>query len=312
VAFTAVSAQTFYTGQEYPGKPLTDASHGGFELRVKLQLTAAEELPQGGTLRLSASFGAVESRLTGIPVGTSDASIVLPAKAVKLWWPRGLGAQALYNVTISFRPNISFHPKSSGNSAAFASAADVICTRQVGFRSIALVTSNDTDATIRNESRTHNGSGGFTMFLRINGAGVAVRGGNKVPMENLEGRLSGPAHRKLVQSAAEAGFTMLRVWGGGIYEPDAFYDACDEFGILIYHDLQFAVGNIDLHGAPSPLPSVTTHPRQLTYYVLSEIVHELFNYSAAFQNFSAIVERETTYQVQRLSHHPALAIWDGE
>jgi len=82
---------------------------------------------------------------------------------------------------------------------------------------------------------------------------------------------------------------MLRVWGGGIYEPDAFYDACDEFGILIYHDLQFAVANVDLH----------------------EIVHELFNYSAAYQNFSDIVERETIYQAQRLSHHPALAIIDG-
>ena len=46
-----------------------------------------------------------------------------------------------------------------------------------------------------------------------------------------------------------------QVWGGGIYEPDAFYDACDEFGILVYHDLQFAVSNVDLH----------------------EIVHELFN-----------------------------------
>ncbi len=127
----------------------------------------------------------------------------------------------------------------------------------------------------------------MTQVLAI--AGVSVRVGNKVPMEELEGRLSGPAHRTLVRSAAEAGFTMLRVWGGGSYEPDAFYDACDEFGILIYHDLQFAVANVDLH----------------------EIVHELFNYSAAYQNFSDIVERETIYQAQRLSHHPALAIIDG-
>ena len=48
------------------------------------------------------------------------------------------------------------------------------------------------------------------------------RGGNKVTMEELEGRLDGEAHRTLVRSAAEAGFTTLRVWGGGIYEPDAF------------------------------------------------------------------------------------------
>ena len=53
-------------------------------------------------------------------------------------------------------------------------------------------------------------------------AAVFSRGGNKVPMEELEGRLDGEAHRTLVRSAAEAGFTTLRVWGGGIYEPDAF------------------------------------------------------------------------------------------
>jgi hypothetical protein len=53
-------------------------------------------------------------------------------------------------------------------------------------------------------------------------------------MEEMEGRLDGSAHRQLVKSAADAGFTMLRIWGGGIFEPDAFYDACDEFGVMVY------------------------------------------------------------------------------
>ena len=52
---------------------------------------------------------------------------------------------------------------------------------------------------------------------------------------------SAEAHRYLVQSAAHAKFNMLRVWGGGMFLPDAFYDACDEFGILIYHDMQYLV-----------------------------------------------------------------------
>ena len=60
-----------------------------------------------------------------------------------------------------------------------------------------------------------------------------------VPMDLLNGRLSAEAHRRLVQSAAEGRMNTLRIWGGGTYMPRAFYDACDEFGILLYHDLQF-------------------------------------------------------------------------
>ena len=61
-----------------------------------------------------------------------------------------------------------------------------------------------------------------------------------VPMEDLKGRSSAEAHRWRVKSAADGGFNTLRLWGGGIPSPcefDAWYDACDEFGILIYHDL---------------------------------------------------------------------------
>ena len=62
-------------------------------------------------------------------------------------------------------------------------------------------------------------------------------------MEEMEGRLDGSAHRQLVKSAADAGFTMLRIWGGGIFEPDAFYDACDEFGVMVY--VYFVVERIE-------------------------------------------------------------------
>ena len=131
VAFTAVSAQTYYLGA-YPVAPLTDSTHGGFELRVKLELMAAAALPQvcpslmtpfslslslsvvllaswlclprlpdsltrtwlpvhiipsltmqGGTLRLNASFGTVESKIASVPAGASEAQITLPAKQVR-------------------------------------------------------------------------------------------------------------------------------------------------------------------------------------------------------------------------------------
>jgi hypothetical protein len=287
-AITAVTTETFYSG-DYPTAPLTDATHAGFELRLTVQLRAATRLLAGSTmLSASASFGNASQTLSAVPAGVSDMTLtlVVPAGGARLWWPAGLGAQALYNVTIELTS--ATDTVNTGDTAAVVPAG-VRTTRQVGFRSIALVTSNDTNPTVRAASATHDGSGGATMFLRINGAAVWSRGGNKVPMEELEGRLDGQAHRQLVRSAADAGFTMLRVWGGGIYEPDAFYDAADEFGILVYHDLQFAVSNVDLR----------------------EIVHELYNYSATYQNYSKIMRAETEFQVKRLSHHPCIAIIDG-
>ena len=241
MAVTDVASEVFYKG-EYPTGPLTDQSHGGFELHLKLGLSARTALPAGATVNVSASFGSVERTMKALPAGDSEWSVVLPAPRVRLWWPAGMGAQAMYNVTVT---------------VTAGGAPPVTTVRQLGFRSIALVTVNDSDSVVRTAAADHNGSGGSTMFLRINGAAMFSRGGNKVPMEELEGRLSGTAHRQLVRSAADAGFNMLRVWGGGVYEPDAFYDACDEFGVLVYHDLQFAVSNVDLR----------------------EIVHELYNYS---------------------------------
>ena len=95
------------------------------------------------------------------------------------------------------------------------------------------------------------------MMFRVNGAAVYSRGGNMIPMDLLEGRFSARGHRRLVRSAAEAHFTMIRIWGGGIYHPAAFYDACDAEGILVYHDLQYNrdegdVGNTTDQARPAP------------------------------------------------------------
>ena len=93
-------------------------------------------------------------------------------------------------------------------------------------------------------------------------------------MEELEGRMSAAAHRAMVQSAADARFNTLRVWGGGMVLPEAWYDACDELGIMVFHDMQYAgLG----HGAAN----TTTQ------------------------------ESELRHSVRRLSHHPAIVMWDG-
>mmetsp|Transcript_32269 Transcript_32269/g.96784 ORF Transcript_32269/g.96784 Transcript_32269/m.96784 type:complete len:140 (-) Transcript_32269:198-617(-) len=112
------------------------------------------------------------------------------------------------------------------------------------------------------------------MFFRINGVPILSRGANVVPMEEMEGRLSDSAHERMVQSAVEANMNTLRVWGGGMFLPDAFYDACDERGIAVYHDMQYA------QNGHSPANATTQ-------------------------------EDELRHQARRLSSHPSIVIWDG-
>ena len=127
------------------------------------------------------------------------------------------GAQARYNVSARFTP-----ASTAGHSTT---------SRAMGFRHVALVTLNDTDPAVvlaaKQNATTHTGA--FTMLFRVNGAAILSRGGSKIPMDLMEGRMTANAHRRLVQSAAEGKFSMIRIWGGGIYEPRAFFDSCDEF-----------------------------------------------------------------------------------
>ena len=92
--------------------------------------------------------------------------------------------------------------------------------RRVGFRHVALVTYNDTDPSQRAAAALGaTGSGTHGMFFRVNGVALWARGANVVPMEQLEGRLDGTAHRALVASAVAGRMNMLRVWGGGTCAP---------------------------------------------------------------------------------------------
>ena len=71
--------------------------------------------------------------------------------------------------------------------------------------------------------------------LSVCAPAVFVRGSNMIPLDQLEGRTTDAAYVATVASAAAAGMNMLRVWGGGLYFPDAFYDACDRHGVMVYH-----------------------------------------------------------------------------
>jgi beta-galactosidase/beta-glucuronidase len=258
VAIAQLVSHTYYAGG-HPTSILSDTSHRGFDVNVTAELIYATS----GTLTVLGSWPGAVPVSAKLGAGSSRVTVSLPAAQTlqaRLWQPNGHGEQVRYSLSATFNPD------------ALAGTAPVVASRMIGFRHIAMVTVDDTDAAIVAKAWSQNGTGQLTMMFRVNGAATYARGGNKIPMELLDGRMTAVAHRRLVQSAAEGNFNMLRIWGGAIFEPRAFYDAADEFGIMMYHDMQFAGG------------SITSGP---------------------------LVKAELEYQVKRLSHHPSIAMWDG-
>ena len=161
----------------------------------------------------------------------------------KLWWPAGQGAQPLYDLVTNLEGEIT--------------------TRKIGLRKLEWVVEPD--------EIDH------TFKCRINGRDITMMGANWIPADAIPSRITPTVIRDLLDSAKAANMNMLRIWGGGQYEPDYFYDLCDELGILIWHDFMFACMSY-----PSDRP------------------------------FLENVRAEITQQVRRLSHHASIALWCGD
>eukprot|EP00658_Telonema_sp_P-2_P037323 TRINITY_DN26848_c0_g1_i1.p1 TRINITY_DN26848_c0_g1~~TRINITY_DN26848_c0_g1_i1.p1 ORF type:complete len:858 (-),score=160.40 TRINITY_DN26848_c0_g1_i1:403-2976(-) len=251
-------AQSFYNA-DLPRVPLQEGHHAGFTLNITLHLWAE-----------ASSLSPVSARGTWpgdwpsppttiqIPAGESSVTLTLtvPSPRISLWWPVGAGSQPMYEVQ--------------------AWVGDVSATRRIGFRTVAMVTGNDTDTAWRDQAGSQGGSGDHGIVFRVNGAAMMLRGANMIPMDNMEGRYSPSAHAQLVRSAVDGNMNVLRVWGGGVFLPDAFYDTADEVGMLVYHDMMYSTTT------QSHIPHGSEQERQ-------EIVHN----------------------VRRLSHHPSIFVWNA-
>ena len=117
---------------------------------------------------------------------------------------------------------------------------------------------------------------GKSFYFKIDGKPMYMKGANYIPSDVFLPRLKKEDYRKIILSAKEANMNMLRVWGGGIYEDDAFYDLCDEYGIMVWQDFMFAGGMV-----PGD--------------------------EAFFSN----VREEVKYQIKRLRHHKSIVLWCG-
>lgn len=168
-----------------------------------------------------------------LPPGDSSQEIHFQNIHAIPWWPNALGLP-LHDTARQYTATASI----SGGSGSGAFSLSV--TALIGFRVVHLVTGDDSSPDKRQHLLQQDGSSNFTMRLKVNGADVWARGGNMIPMEELEGRQSVEAYRALVSNAAAANFNMLRVWGGGVFLPEEFYSACDAAGIMVYQDMMCA------------------------------------------------------------------------
>lgn len=173
-----------------------------------------------------------------------EASIIDP----KLWWPNGMGEQHLYTIKVSVQSgqvNVVYKPFKFG-----------IRTLKIDQEKIA---------------------DGRRFTFEINGVKAFCKGGNWIPSDSIYARVTDEKYDTLIREAKEANFNMLRIWGGGIYERDIFYEKCDEYGIMIWHDFMFACG---------------IYPDHLEW-------------------FQKEVENEMDYQTRRLRNHTSIVLWCG-
>ena len=255
-----VIVQTFYNGS-YPTIPLNDTIAGGWTVKVGVSFISI--LSSSGTLVVAGSWGSGNISMT-IKLSPGEKTVfinmLIEPALVHLWWPNGLGTQNLYTVDVTY----------------ICANETLRASRSVGFRTLALVTANDT---IPEAIAGLDGSGNLTMRFKVNGASIWARGANQIPMEEMEGRQNAQAYIYMVKAAADAGYNILRVWGGGIFLPEVFYSLCDQLGILLYHDAMY--GN-SWFGGTTGIPQKT--PMQ---------------------------DAEIRHQIRRLSHRPSIAIWDS-
>ncbi|WP_434810535.1 glycoside hydrolase family 2 protein [Microbacterium sp. bgisy189] len=146
-----------------------------------------------------------------LPAGATTAEATVELEAVDRWWPAGHGAQPLYDVAVRLDA---------------ASATVDEATRRVGFRTVRWNTEPD--------------AAGTPFQLEVNDRPVFVKGVNWIPDDAFPTRVDAARYRHRLQQAKDANLNLIRVWGGGIYESEDFYDACDELGLLTWQDFLFA------------------------------------------------------------------------
>lgn len=179
--------------------------------------------------------------------GLNKVDVNFTMKNPKLWWSYGLGEAHLYNL----RTDLTI-----GSEVAESRV------KSIGVRSLKVINKPDKD--------------GKSFYVELNGVPVFAKGANYIPSDNFLPRVTDKMYEKTILDAVNANMNMLRIWGGGIYENDVFYDLCDKYGIMVWQDFMFACSVYPAEG-----------------------------------KLLESIRLEAVDNVKRLRNHPSIALWCG-
>ena len=218
----------------------------------RANLTSAEEIISSRNIKnaiitIKADERLIATKCADLKKGLNEFRLDYTIKEPQLWWSNGLGNPYLYKFTtaVSLENHIS---------------DSISCN--IGIRSLKVIADKD--------------KYGRSLYFELNGKPVFMKGANYIPGDNFLPRITPEKYEKAILDAKNANMNMLRVWGGGIYEDDLFYDFCDKHGILVWQDFMFACA---------------LYPGD--------------------KAFTESVKQEAIYNVKRLRNHPCLALWCG-
>ncbi|MDE5980295.1 MAG: glycoside hydrolase family 2 protein, partial [Muribaculaceae bacterium] len=220
-----------------------DASKADLTLIAEI---IADNDDEAARLDFTADGKPLASKEVSLKKGLNRIEVPAKVKKPRLWWPNGLGEPYLYDLTTTVTTD-------------GATDSD---SQEIGLRSIKL--HNDKDQY------------GHNLYFEVNGKPVFMKGVDMVPLDNFLPRITREKYEKHVLDAKNVNMNMIRVWGGGVYEDDYFYQLCDRNGILVWQDFMFAC---------------STYP--------------------ADEKFLASIRSEAIDNVRRLRNHACIALWCG-
>lgn len=222
--------------------------HKAGQVTLTCEIQAATDTNQPLEGQLSLTFAGEECAASRVMLVDGKGLAEFTIENPRLWWPNGMGDQPLYQMSVRLM-----------------AGEDILdsTVKRIGLRTLRLIREKD--------------AWGESFHFECNGVPFFAKGSNWIPADTFVTRLTKDDYARLLMAAKDTHQNMLRVWGGGIYEPDIFYDLCDQLGITVWQDFMFACA---------------------TYPVFDD-------------DFMVNVHEEAIQQIKRLRNHASLALWCG-